>query len=136
VSRWVLFACNWNTVRSPMAAALLRRIDPSLNVESCGLSAGEAVDPFAWAVMQELGVDLNAHEPRSFDELAPDAFDVVVTLTPEAQARAGEVARAGVEVEHWPCEDPAQQDGSREQRLLAYRQVRDALDQRLRERFG
>jgi protein-tyrosine-phosphatase len=132
----VLFACNWNTVRSPMAAALLRRIDPSLHVESCGLSAGEAVDPFAWAVMQELGVDMDGHEPRSFDALEPGAFDVVVTLTPEAEARAGAMGRDGVELEHWPCEDPARQDGSREQRLLAYREVRDALDRRLRERFG
>ena len=131
----VLFACNWNTVRSPMAAALLRRLDGGLRVESCGLSAGETVDPFAWAVMHEVGVDLETHAPRSFDDVDPAAFDLVVTLTPEAHARA-EAAAGGVAVEHWPCADPAQQDGSREQRLLAYREVRDALQRRLDERFG
>jgi len=79
---------------------------------------------------------LNAHAPRSFDDLPPGGFDVVVTLTPQAEARAAALARDGAAVEHWPCEDPALQEGSREQRLLAYRQVRDALDRRLRERFG
>ena len=134
--RSVLFACNWNTVRSPMAAALLRRLDGALHVESCGLLAGEQADPFARAVMQEIGLELDDHEPRSFDALTPGAFDLVVTLTPEADIRAAAMSREGVPVEHWPIEDPARQDGSREQRLLAYRQVRDELEQRLKERFG
>ena len=134
--RSVLFACNWNTVRSPMAAALLRRFDVALRVESCGLLAGEALDPFAIAVMQEIGLGLEAHEPRSFSDLAPGAFDLVVTLTPEADVRAAAMARDAVTVEHWPTQDPAVEEGSREQRLLAYRQVRDQLEQRLKERFG
>ena len=134
--RSVLFACNWNTVRSPMAAALLRRLDGSLHVESCGLLAGEALDPFAIAVMQEIGLGLEEHEPRSFADLTPGAFDLVITLTPEADVHAAVVAMAAVPVEHWPTEDPAVEDGSRDQRLLAYRQVRDELEQRLKERFG
>ena len=132
----VLFACNWNAVRSPMAAALLRRIDGALHVESCGLLAGEEVDPFARAVMEEIGLELDDHQPKSFHALTPGAFDLVVTLTPEADARAAALAHDGVAVEHWPIEDPALQEGSREQRLLAYRQVRDALEQRLKARFG
>ena len=135
--RRVLFACNWNTVRSPMAAALLLRQDGDMTVESCGLSAGETVDPFAWAVMHELGLDLVDHRPRTFADVDPGDFDVIIALTAEAGPPADALgARGSVPVEHWPIGDPALQEGSREQRLLAYRDVRDDLLRRLAARFG
>lgn len=134
----VLFACNLNSVRSPMAAGLLRRrFGNVIHVDSCGLRAAESIDPFVVAVMEEVGVDMAKFAPKSFEGLHDDSFDLVISLTPQAQHRAVEMTRGrAVEIEYWPTSDPTLETGSREQRLEAYRQGRDALDKRLLERFG
>ncbi|WP_372784778.1 low molecular weight phosphatase family protein [Phenylobacterium sp.] len=147
----VLFACNLNQVRSPMAEALLKHmVGDKVYVDSCGLRLPDAVhdetsdedvaagvDPFVQAVMAELGCDLGSHRPKTFDELEDSSFDLVVSLTPEAQHRAVELARGrAAEIEYWPTVDPTLTDGSREARLEAYREVRDALARRIAERFG
>ena len=144
----VLFACNFNQVRSPMAEALLKRVVGNMVfVDSCGLKApvvddddeyGPAgADPFAQAVMAELGCDLAPHRAKTFGELEDSSFDLVVSLTPEAQHSAVELARGrAVEIEYWPTLDPTLTEGSREVRMAAYRQVRDALARRIAERFG
>ena len=141
----MLFACNLNRVRSPMAAGLMRlHFGHAVFVDSCGLHArtargdlGDHADPFSVAVMDELGVDLTGHRPKSFDDLEDTSFDVVISLTPEAHHRAGELARArAVDVLYWPTMDPTLVMGQREQMLQAYRDVRDGLEARIRERFG
>ncbi len=121
-----------------MAAALLRRMwGDRIFVDSCGLRAAEEADGFVLAVMNELGQDLSAHTPKSFDELQDGSFDLVISLTPEAHHRAVELGRArSTEVEYWPTSDPTLEQGSRDQRLQAYRRVRDELQGRLLERFG
>ena len=134
----VLFACNLNRVRSPMAAALLRRLTAgALFADSCGLRAGADIDPFVLAAMEEVGLDLGEHRPKTFDQLEDGSFDLVISLTPEAHHRAVEMARArAVKIEYWPTPDPTLITGAREQQLEAYRQVRDALEARLAARFG
>ena len=134
----VLFACNLNQVRSPMAAALLqRRLGGRAYVDSCGIQNGEAVDPFVVAVMGEVGIDLSEQASKTFGDLAPDSFDLIVTLTPEAHQRALAVSRThAVEVEFWPTDDPTAEGGSREQRLAAYRRVRDEMSRKIAARFG
>ncbi len=137
----VLFTCNYNRVRSPMAEGLFRRFyGIRAFVDSCGLKAdpaGEGVDPFVVAVMDELGLDVSNHKPKTFVELEDDSFDVVVSLTPEAQHRAVELSRdRAVEIEYWPTHDPTLTHGSREARLEAYREVRDALAEAIKQRFG
>jgi protein-tyrosine-phosphatase len=141
----VLFACNLNRVRSPMAEALLKKhLGDRVFVDSCGTVAAngaleddDEVDPFAKAVMQELGCDLSRHNAKTFDDLQDASFDVVISLTPEAHKRAVELARGrAVEVEYWPTSDPTQSEGAREARLGAYREVRDALAARIVARFG
>ena len=96
----VLFACNFNRVRSPMAEALLKRaMGDRIYVDSCGLSraaedeAGEGADPFVQAVMAEISVDLARHEPKTFEDLTDSSFDLVISLTPQAQHRAVEMTR-------------------------------------------
>jgi protein-tyrosine-phosphatase len=135
----VLFACNHNRVRSPMAEGLMKLLlGDQVYVDSCGLRNDQAnePDPFVAAVMDELGVDLSHHRPKAFDDLEDDSFDVVVSLTPEAQHRAVELARGrAVEIEYWPTHDPTLVTGSRETVLEAYRAVRDALEAKIRERF-
>jgi protein-tyrosine-phosphatase len=134
--RSVLFACNLNRVRSPMAAALARRaFGEALRVESCGLEPAGSVDPFAAAVLDEVGVDVTDHEPKDFSSLEGPAFDVIVALTPEARERADAFAPTSL-VEYWAVFDPTLVEGSRTQRLDAYRQTREDLDRRIRERFG
>jgi protein-tyrosine-phosphatase len=134
----VLFACNLNRVRSPMAEALLkRRFGAGLVVESCGLRPPDEIDPFVVAVMDEIGLDLAGRRPQGFEAVADTDFDLVVSLTPEAQHRAVELTRhRAVGIEYWPVADPTLAEGSREQRLEAYRAVRDDLDRRLEARFG
>ncbi len=132
----VLFACTMNAVRSPMAAAMLRHLlGRMLYVESAGVKAG-ALDPLAVEVMDEIGIEIGAHKPRRFEDLEDGSFDLVVTLSPEAQHKAVELTRtAATVVEYWPTLDPTSVEGSREQRLAAYRQVRDGLMARIRARF-
>lgn len=137
----VLFTCNYNRVRSPMAEGLFKRFyGTRAFVDSCGLKpdpAGEGIDPFVVAVMDELGLDVSDHKPKTFAQLEDDSFDVVVSLTPEAQHRAVELSRdRSVEIEYWPTHDPTLTDGSREARLEAYRLVRDGLAEQIKRRFG
>src|SRR4030088_1134194 len=136
----VLFACGLNSVRSPMAESLLQRMFPkALYVKSAGVRKGE-LDPFAVAVMAELGQDISGHKPITFEELDDWEglnFDLIVTLTPEAHHKALELTRrVAAEVEYWPTPDPTIQEGNREQRLDAYRAVRDQLLRRIKERFS
>jgi protein-tyrosine-phosphatase len=132
----ILFACSMNAVRSPMAAALMRHLaGKSLYVESAGVRAGE-LDPLAVEVMEEIGLEIAKHRPRRFEDLEDGSFDLVITLSPEAQHKAVELTRtAATQVEYWPTIDPTAVEGSREQRLAAYRAVRDSLMERLKARF-
>ena len=135
----VLFACGLNCVRSPIAAALLKQmLGTSLYVGSAGVRKGEA-DGFAVAAMEEIGIDISSHRPITFEELDDLEglnFDLIVTLSPEAHHKALELTRTlAVEVEYWPTADPTAVEGNREQRLDAYRAVRDHLDRRIRNRF-
>ncbi|CDO60262.1 Arsenate reductase [Candidatus Phaeomarinobacter ectocarpi] len=133
----ILFACSQNAVRSPMAEGIMQLLyGRHVYVDSVGVRAGE-VDPFVIVVMDELGIDLTKHKPRSFDELEDTSFDLIVSLTPQAQHSAVDMTRAmAADVEYWPTHDPTLVEGSREQRLNAYREVRDALMARIKERFG
>ncbi len=119
-----------------MAAALLRRIHPRrIFVDSVGVREAP-VDPFAVAVMAEIGIDIAGHEPKSFEALEDTSFDLVVSLSPEAQHQAVELTRTtACELEFWPTYDPTAVEGSREERLAAYRNLRDHLLARIRERF-
>jgi protein-tyrosine-phosphatase len=131
----ILFACTMNAVRSPMAAALMRHLARSVYVESAGVRAGE-LDPLAVAAMEEIGLEIGKHRPRRFEDLEDGSFDLVITLSPEAQHKAVELTRtAATQVEYWPTMDPTAVEGSREQRLAAYRAVRDQLMERLKGRF-
>ncbi|MGH6989431.1 MAG: arsenate reductase ArsC [Stellaceae bacterium] len=136
----VLFTCGMNAVRSPMAAALFQQMfGKSVRVGSAGVQKGE-LDPFAVAVMAEIGIDIARHKPMTMeemDELEGLDFDLLVTLSPPAHHKALELTRRiGAAVEYWPTADPAATEGNREQRLAAYREVRDQLMTRMRERFA
>lgn len=132
----VLFACTLNAIRSPVAEAILKHLHGrAVFVDSVGVR-GHEIDPFAVAVMDEIGIDLSRHKPKTFDDLDDSSFDLVISLSPEAQHKAVEMTRTmACTVEYWPTFDPSVIDGSREARLEAYRMVRDDLMRKIAARF-
>lgn len=133
----VLYVCAMNRVRSPMAAALTRKLyGDAVKVESSGLRVSDEVDPMAAAVMQEVGADLAGHTPQPMEAIDPAGFEVIVALSPDARAAVASLAAEGVEIDHWPVSDPTLEEGSREQRLEAYRHTRRELERRIVARFG
>lgn len=118
-----------------MAAALARLAFPHIYVRSAGIEPGNA-DPFAAAVMAELGLDISGRAPRTLEQLGETTFDLVVTLAPEAHHHVLEMARTqSFDVEYWPTHDPSTSTGARSQILESYRACRDALDRHIRARL-
>ena len=132
----VLFCCTLNALRSPMAEGLFKLLhNRRIFVDSVGVRAGD-LDPFAVAVMDEIGIDISRHRSKTFDNLEDTSFDLIVSLSPEAHHRALEMTRTmACEVDFWNTFDPSIVEDSRDVRLDAYRDVRDTLLRRIRERF-
>ena len=124
----ILFACNINAVRSAMAEALIKhRFPGQIFTDSCGVAPGDQ-DGFAIAVMQELDLDLTQHQPKGFADLDCEFYDVIISFSPEAHEQAQELTRnIDCETLYWPVDNLAGLQGSREQRLRAYRAVRDDI---------
>ncbi len=135
----VLFVCNLNSVRSPMAEALMKSIcGKRIYVDSAGLAPTER-DPFVLEVLNEIGVDMAADRPMSVEDIGIGSFDLVICLTEEARERiSAELRGEAVEIEFWPTIDPfaAGERGSREQKLHAYRQLREELRRMISGRFA
>ena len=133
----VLFACTMNSVRSPMAAGILRHLaGRRIYVESAGVRTGHH-DPFVTIVMDEIGIDVSTHKPVAINDLFDTSFDLVITLTPEAHHQALEMTRTmAVEVDYWPTLDPTFVTGNREQILDSYRTCRDTLLKRIKGFFA
>jgi protein-tyrosine-phosphatase len=134
----VLFMCSRNTVRSPMASALTQHIYGSrIYAASAGVTPGEDGDSIATQVLGELGIDIAGRRPRGIDDIDEGHFDLIVALSSDARAAANDIAAGlGAQVEHWPMPDPTMFEGSREMRLAAYRELRDGLARRIRDRLG
>ena len=139
----VLFCCDHNAVRSPMAEGIMKKLyGPSVYVQSVGVKNDLEIDGFAVAVCQEIGVELSRHRARSFDELREwgddlSSFDLVIALTPASQRQVLELTRVfHLDVEYWPIMDPSGLGETRDDKLATYRQVRDQIRSRLLDRFG
>jgi len=134
----ILFACTMNSVRSVMAFAMMKHLfGKFVYVDAAGVRAGP-LDPFAVEVMEEIGIEIGTYKPKTFDDMEDSTmFDLCVTLSPEAQHRAVDLAHtSAIEIEYWPTLDPTAVEGNRDQRLEAYRAVRDAIYKRIQERFA
>ncbi len=139
----VLFCCDYNAVRSPMAEGLLKKhVGQKVYVQSAGVKNDLEIDGFSIAVCQELGVELSRHQVRTIDEMVDwgddlESYDLIVALSPAAQRRVLEFTRfASLEVEYWPIIDPTGLGETREAKLVAYRQARDQIIERIETRFG
>ena len=139
----VLFCCDYNAVRSPMAEGIMKKFyGADTYVQSVGVKSDLEIDGFAIAVCQEIGVELSRHRSRSFEQLKEwgddlSAFDLVVALSPASQRQALELTRVfHLEVEYWPIMDPTGLGETREAKLDAYRQSRDQVVENLIRRWG
>jgi protein-tyrosine-phosphatase len=134
----VLFACSMNAVRSPMAEAIAKHLfDRSIYFQSAGARPMGELDPFAVKAMEEIGIDISKHKPKTFEDIEDSNFDLVISLAPEAHHKALEMTRTmAMDVEYWPTPDPQLASGSRDQIMDAYRQVRDGLIRRIKDRLG
>jgi len=119
-----------------MAAAILRHTQGGRIFVDCAGARAQEIDAFAVAVMDEIGIDISHHQAKTFEDLEDTSFDLVISLSPEAQHSAVELTRTmDCVVEFWPVFDATAVEGDREARLEAYRTVRDHLARRIRERF-
>lgn len=139
----VLFCCDHNAVRSPMAEGMMKKFyGHAAYVQSAGVRNDLEIDGFAVAVCQEIGVELSRHRSRSFEEMQSwgddlSSFDLVVALSPASQRQAIELTRhAHLEIEYWPVMDPTGLAEGREAVLQKYRETRDQIRNRILERFG
>lgn len=139
----VLFCCDHNAVRSPMAEGIMKKLyGKSIYIQSAGVKNDLEIDGFAISVCAELGVELSRHQSRSFDEMQEwgddlSSYDLVVALSPASQRRVLDLTRLyHMDIEYWPIMDPTGLGEGREVRLKSYRQTRDQIYTQLLERFG
>ena len=139
----VLFCCDHNAVRSPMAEGFMKKFyGTDVYVQSVGVKNDLEIDGFSIAVCQEMGVELSRHRSRSFDEMEEwgddlSSFDLVISLSPASQRRALELTRFyHLDVEYWPILDPTGLGEGREAKLTQFRAARDQIISRLKDRFG
>ena len=139
----VLFCCDHNAIRSPMAEGMMKKFyGRAAYVQSAGVKNDLEIDGFAVAVCDELGVTLSNHRSRSFEEMKAwgddlGGFDLVVALSPASQRLALDMTRLyHLEVEYWPIMDPTGMAEGREATLNMYRQVRDQIRKTMIQRFG
>ncbi len=138
----VLFCCDHNSIRSPMAEGILKQhVGTSIFVQSAGVKNDKDIDGFAIAVCKEIGVELSKHKVRSFEDLemwgeALDSYDLIVALSPAAQRMALDLTENyALTVEYWPTLDPVGIGETREDKMEAYRQVRDQIVANIKRRF-
>ena len=133
----ILFACNINAVRSPMAEAMVKHAFlGKIFIDSCGVKPG-IQDGFTTAVMHEIGLDMSAHKPKSFDDLDYGFYDVIISFSREAHDAARALTQnIDCETLYWPVDNLANLTGSREEVLRAYRHVRDDIRCKLSIYFG
>ena len=139
----ILFCCDHNSVRSPMAEGIMKKLyGTGTYVQSVGVINDLEIDGFSIAVCDEIGVELSRHRSRSFDEMERwgddlSSFDLIVALSPASQRRALELTRLfHLTVEYWPILDPTGIGETREMKLVSYRQTRDQILNKLREKWG
>ena len=139
----ILFCCDHNAVRSPMAEGLMKKFYGSKTyVQSAGVLADKDIDGFSIAVCAELDIELARHKSRSFDEMQKlgdelSSFDLIVALSPASQTEAAKITRFyALQVDYWPIIDPTGIGEGREENLVSYRKARDQIIKRLITKFG
>jgi len=122
----VLFLCTGNSARSQMAEGLLRHIAPGrFNVVSAGVNPTE-VNPLSVKVMEEIGIDISRQRSKSVDEFLGQLFDYVITLCESARQSCPIFTGKYIKI-HWDLEDPAQAQGTEEEKIKVFRKTRNQI---------
>ncbi len=132
----VLFICTGNTCRSQIAEALLRaKAGEFIEAYSAGSDPEESVNPFAIAVMNELGISMNGHYPKDISEFYGNmTLHYVITVCDSAAEKCTEFWQKALNRLHWHIEDPADFLGASDEEAIAkYREVRDLIAARIDE---
>jgi protein-tyrosine-phosphatase len=126
-----------------MAEGIMKKLyGTNTYVQSVGVINDLEIDGFSIAVCEEIEVELSRHRSRSFDEMEKwgddlSSFDLIVALSPASQRRALELTRLfHLTVEYWPILDPTGIGETREMKLVSYRQTRDQIVNKLKEKWG
>lgn len=126
----VLFLCTHNSARSQMAEGLLRRMGGDrFEVASAGTEPSK-VNPLAIAAMSEIGIDISAHSSKGAKEFFRQKISYVVTVCDDAKEKCP-IYPFALKKMHWSLPDPSRAEGSEEERLMAFRKVRDDLTRRI-----
>ena len=129
--RRVLFVCTHNSARSQMAEAMLNAWGEAKFAAFSAGTEATGIKPETIQVMDEIGISLDGHRSKTIDEFRGQRFEWFITVCDEAQKNCPVLP--GVEdVAHWSIEDPSLAEGTPEQRLAVFRQVRDDIRNRLR----
>ncbi|MGR3815366.1 MAG: arsenate-mycothiol transferase ArsC [Cognatishimia activa] len=139
----VLFCCDHNAVRSPMAEGIMKQLfGMETYVQSAGLKNDLEIDGFAITVCHEIDVELARHQSRSFEEMEQfgdqlSSFDMIIALSPASYARAKELTKLfHLDVLFWDTSDPTSTGETRESKLDAYRKTRDEIIAQLKAQWG
>ncbi|MEL6318861.1 MAG: low molecular weight phosphatase family protein [Pseudomonadota bacterium] len=138
----VLFVCTHNAIRSPMAGALYAKLlGGARPVATAGVHSEGLLDPFAAAVLREIGLDISSHHPQTLADIEARggdvaAFEAIVALSAEAAERAQAYGGPEAPVEFWDAPDPTQAGDDPAERLAACRRLRETLSDRIRRRFS
>lgn len=127
----VLIVCTGNSARSQMAEGLFRRaLGDRFEVYSAGTKP-TSVRPEAIDVMQEIGIDISGHRSKSVDEFLGQKFRYVITVCDNAKESCP-VFPGRAERIHWSFQDPAEAQGTEEERRAVFRRIRDQIADRVR----
>ncbi len=124
----IAFLCTANSARSQMSEGLARSLSGShIEVYSAGSKPTDKVNPYAIAVMKEIGIDISHHTPKGIEALPTD-LDLLITVCSNAAEECPMLP--GYKVIHWNLPDPASVDGDEENKLTAFREIRDEIKRR------
>ena len=138
----VLFCCNYNSVRSPMAEGIFKNlVGKKIFVQSAGVYDTLEIDGFTIKVCDEINVKLNKHRVRSLKEMEKGggyigSFDLIISLTKEAMEEAFKYSTySSVIIEQWAVDEPIKVENDLNQTLFSYRMTRDIIFDKIKNRF-
>jgi len=129
----VLILCTGNSARSQMAEGFLRSLDPSIEVASAGTEPAGEINPFAVAVMREIGIDISGHRPKNVDRFLDRPFDYVITVCDNARERCPVFTGRVAHRVHIGFDDPAAARGTEAEIAREFRRVRDEIGKTFRK---
>ena len=138
----VLFCCNYNSVRSPMAEGILKNLfGKKIFVQSAGVFDTLEIDGFTVKVCNEINVKLSKHRVRSLREMEREggfigSFDLIIPLTKESSEEAYKYSNySSVTIEDWIVDEPVKNENDINQTLYSYRKTRDIIFDKIKKRF-